>query len=111
MNTPIALVIAFLGIFWSQEAPSVRAAAGDAPETAVGQSVEAEPLPAVSPVQGASGLPQRAPPPRTLREFWPVFAGFAAAWIGIVAYTLSFGRRLRRVGDELGRLDGNRSNP
>ena len=43
------------------------------------------------------GIPQRAPEPRTMREFWPVFLGFAATWLAIVAYVLHAGSRIGRA--------------
>ena len=78
-----------MAIAWGQELPITAPidTAGTAPDAAV----------AGAPAQVASGLPARAPWPRTLVEFWPVFAGFAVSWLGIVAYTLTFGRRIRRV--------------
>jgi CcmD family protein len=72
-------------------------------EIAVTQGAAERPAPVASQLPG-TGLPQRAPPPRTLRAFWPVFAGFAVTWVGIVIYTLTFSGRLRRVGDEIGRF-------
>ena len=59
-------------------------------------------VPAASPGQG---LPIRIPPPRTLQDFWPVFAGFAATWLVIAGYTLSFNRRIRRVSAAIGSLE------
>ena len=55
--------------------------------------------------QQPSGLPQRAPDPRTLRELWPVFAGFTVAWLGILAYVLSVGGRFSRLSREVAEID------
>jgi CcmD family protein len=45
----------------------------------------------------ATGLPTRAPEPRTMEAYWPFFAAFALSWIGIAAYFLSLGRRSTRI--------------
>lgn len=60
---------------------------------------------AMSDAQVISGLPARAPDPRTLHEFWPVFVFFAASWIGITGYVLTFSRRMRKVADSLGGIE------
>lgn len=52
-----------------------------------------------------SGLPPRAPVPRTLREFWPVFVLLALAWIGIVGYLLRCGAAFGRIVEGVRRLD------
>ncbi|MQA90827.1 MAG: hypothetical protein GEU90_11400 [Gemmatimonas sp.] len=62
------------------------------------------PTDAAAAVQGSTGLPQRAPDPRTLEAYWPVFAVFALTWIAIVGYWLTFGRRVLRIADELGEI-------
>lgn len=51
------------------------------------------------------GLPIRTPPPRTLHDFWPMFVVFAATWLVIAGYTLTFNRRLRKVTRALGELE------
>jgi CcmD family protein len=51
--------------------------------------------------QPGSGLPEQAPPPRTLHEFWPVFAVIALVWIGIVGYLLRSGAALGRIARRL----------
>ncbi|HEX8213556.1 MAG TPA: hypothetical protein VF584_25525 [Longimicrobium sp.] len=65
----------------------------------------AERQPAVPYARQGSGLPQQAPPPRTLREFWPVFALIVLVWIGIVGYLLRSGAALGRVARGIRRLD------
>jgi CcmD family protein len=55
--------------------------------------------------QTPSGLPVRPPDPRTLREFWPVFVGFAVTWVGLVGYLLTFGGRMKRVGEAMKSLE------
>lgn len=52
-------------------------------------------------VSSSQALPQRTPEPRTLHAFWPVFAGFALTWIGIMVYLLSFTGRLKRLEDAM----------
>lgn len=44
-------------------------------------------------------------PPRTLRAYWHVFVAFAVAWALIFGYTLSLGRRFRRLEDQLTGLE------
>jgi CcmD family protein len=48
-----------------------------------------------------SGLPQRVPVPRTMAAHWPVFALFAASWIGIAGFLLVTGRRTSRLTSRL----------
>ncbi|MDP9347602.1 MAG: CcmD family protein [Gemmatimonadota bacterium] len=52
------------------------------------------------------GLPQRAAPPRTLRDHWHVFVAFALAWVLLFGYVVSLGRRFARVERDLRRLGG-----
>lgn len=52
-------------------------------------------------VEPGSALPQRAAPPRTLREYTHVFAAFALAWILLFGYVVSLGRRWSAVEREL----------
>jgi len=59
---------------------------------------------AVAQARVPSGLPAREAPPRTLEAFWPVFVGFVLSWLGIVAYLLTFGRRLTRNSEVLAPL-------
>lgn len=40
----------------------------------------------------SSGLPQRAAPPRTMADKWPVFVAFAVTWMGIIGYFLQGNR-------------------
>jgi CcmD family protein len=52
-------------------------------------------------VEPGAGLPQRAAPPRTLRDYTHVFAAFAVAWILLFGYVVSLGRRWSAVEREL----------
>lgn len=52
-------------------------------------------------VESGSGLPQRAAPPRTLRDYAHVFAAFAIAWLLLFGYVVSLGWRWARVEREL----------
>lgn len=52
-------------------------------------------------VEPSAGLPQRAAPPRTLRDYTHVFAAFALAWILLFGYVVSLGRRWSAVEREL----------
>lgn len=58
-----------------------------------------------------SGLPERLPPPRTMRDYWPVFALFSVVWLGIVGYVLTFNGRLKRMASRLGGLPGGEGTP
>ena len=44
-----------------------------------------------------SGLPRRAPEPRTMAAYWPVFLVLSVTWIGFVGYMLLLGRRSSRL--------------
>ena len=44
------------------------------------------------------------PPPRTLRAYWHVFAAFTLAWALIFGYTVSLGRRFRRLEEQVDAL-------
>lgn len=52
-------------------------------------------------VEPEAGLPQRAAPPRTLRDYTHVFVAFAVAWILLFGYVVSLGRRWSAVEREL----------
>jgi CcmD family protein len=111
MSSPasIARILLALLVFtaagWSLEStPTANAAA---PPAAAVQAPQVEPPVAA---QGSSGLPQRAPDPRTLEEYWPIFAAFVLTWIAIMGYFLTFGRRVSRIADELGEIVGSSRN-
>jgi CcmD family protein len=53
-----------------------------------------------------SGLPQAAPPPRTLRAHWHVFVAFASAWGLLFAYAIYLGRRFGGLEAQIRRLEG-----
>ena len=61
-----------------------------------------------APAQGSSGLPQRAAPPRTLRDYTHVFVAFALAWLLLFGYALSLGRKFARIEREMETLRGGR---
>jgi CcmD family protein len=46
-------------------------------------------------------LPVRPVPPRTLQDYWHVFATFALAWILLFGYVLRIGRHFARVEREI----------
>lgn len=54
--------------------------------------------------QTASGLPERAQPPRTLRAYWHLFIAFAVTWVLVFGYALTIGRRFSRLEEELRRV-------
>lgn len=64
-----------------------------------------------APAPAATGLPQRAPDPRTLHEFWPVFLAFSVSWAGIVAYLLTVGGAYGRTARTVQQLGEGRSAP
>jgi hypothetical protein len=64
-----------------------------------------ESQPAVSQPRQGSGLPQQAPTPRTMREFWPVFVLLSLGWIGIVGYLLRCGAVFGRIAEGVRHLD------
>jgi CcmD family protein len=57
-------------------------------------------------VQTSSGLPEVAPPPRTLRAYWHVFAAFAVAFTLLFGYALVLGRRFGALERQVERLEG-----
>lgn len=54
----------------------------------------------------SSGLPQVAPPPRTLRAHWHVFVAFAVAWGLLFGYALLLARRSAALEEQVKRLEG-----
>ena len=73
---------------------------GPGPQSAVAADVVAtQEAPAAVDQSGGMefGLPERTPPPRTLRDQWPVFVVLSLFWLAIVGYVLTFNSRLRRL--------------
>ena len=88
-------------------APPAPAQGPDTPVSSADSGVAA-PLPAAdAPAEpfAGTGLPEAAPPPRTLRAHWHVFVAFALAWILLFGYALVLGRRFRAVEREVRRLE------
>lgn len=54
-----------------------------------------------APVGGASALPAREAPPRSLRAYWHVFIAFAIAWVLLFGYVVLIARRSRRLEEQL----------
>jgi CcmD family protein len=54
---------------------------------------------------GTRALPRTDAPPRTLRAYWHLFAAFTIAWLLVFGYSLSLGRRFRRLEEQLDRLE------
>lgn len=65
-------------------------------------AVSADPAADAAPY--TTGLPERTPPPATLRAYWHLFLAFAAAWLLLFGYALSIGRRFRALEEEVRRL-------
>ncbi|HEV2148882.1 MAG TPA: CcmD family protein [Longimicrobiaceae bacterium] len=81
---------------------SLRAQEPSYAAPAAAAQAPADPAPSVqAPPQTSTGLPQRAAPPRTLRDYTHVFAAFAIAWLLLFGYVVSIGRRWARVEQEL----------
>ena len=80
--------------------PATRASAQDAAPAPATVAATTQP--------GASALPgeQAAAPPRTLRAYWHVFVAFALAWLFILGYALSLGRRFRNLERDVDALRG-----
>jgi CcmD family protein len=74
-------------------APAAQAPGGTAPDPSASLQTRS--------VGSSAGLPQRAAPPRTLRDYTHVFAAFALAWILLFGYVVSLGRRWSAVEREL----------
>ncbi len=91
---------------------AAHAGTAQAPDSALVDAPAASPVgePAAGttplPTQTGSGRPPRRPPPRTLQAFWPVFAAFTLAWLGLVGYMLTFNGRLKRVAEGLDQVEG-----
>jgi CcmD family protein len=77
----------------SSAAPAAQAPGGTAPDPSASLQTRS--------VEPSAGLPQRAAPPRTLRDYTHVFAAFALAWILLFGYVVSLGRRWSAVEREL----------
>jgi CcmD family protein len=56
--------------------------------------------------QTSSGLPEVAPPPRTLRAYWHVFIAFGLAWTLLFGYAIVLGRRFGALERQVKRLEG-----
>ncbi len=74
-------------------APAAQTPGGTAPDPSASLQTRS--------VQPESGLPQREAPPRSMRDYTHVFAAFAIAWILILGYVVSLGRRWAAVEREL----------
>jgi CcmD family protein len=94
---PPLLVLAFLAAL----AAAAPALSGQSPPAPSEERVEAGTTP-----EAASGLPERAAPPRTLRAYWHVFVAFAVAWVLLFGYTVALGRRFARIERELESMGG-----
>jgi CcmD family protein len=92
------LVLAPAGVRAQESSAAAPAPAAQAPGgTAADPSASLQ----TRTVESSSGLPQRAAPPRTLRDYTHVFAAFAIAWLLLFGYVVSLGRRWSAVEREL----------
>ena len=95
----VVLAAAVSGFAPRQAPPSVGAAPSAEQAPAVPTAGDAGTEAGAGMETSGSGLPRRAPPPRTMKDQWPVFAMLAVSWIGIVVYLLVIGRRSRRLAE------------
>ena len=97
---PLIVLAMVVSGFTPQEPSPPVGSERDAARTAPAQA-PAEARVGEAPAAGTvtSGLPRRAPEPRTMKAQWPVFALLAVSWVGIVAYLLVIGRRSRRIAE------------
>ena len=102
----LALGLAVLGPMDARGQAAPAATSLDS--TAAGVQAPA-PQAAVSQAPLGSGLPRQAPPPRTLRAFWPVFALLGLGWIGMIAYLLRAGAVFGRIVEGVRRLGPDRA--
>jgi len=95
----VLLALSPVGLRAQEASPGAPTPGAQAPE---GAPASGYPSIGVHGVQGqATGLPQRAAPPRTLRDYAFVFTAFAIAWLLLFGYVVSIGRRWSRVEREL----------
>ena len=91
----------------AQEPGAASDAAGVEAASAQTTDVAAEGATIDAPTQPtSSGLPPFAPPPRTLRAYWHVFAAFAVAWGLLFGYAILLARRSGALEEQLKRLEG-----
>jgi len=79
------------------------------PSTAPASAQGAPPATAAAAQPAGSGaLPgdQLSAPPRTLRAYWHVFIAFTLAWLFLLGYALSLGRRFAKLEREVDSLRG-----
>lgn len=105
MRTARRLVISFVVALLALAPAGVRAQEPSSPAPAAqapgGTAADPSASLQTRTVESSSGLPQRAAPPRTLRDYTHVFAAFAFAWILLFGYVVSLGRRWSAVEREL----------
>ena len=106
MRRIITLVCLFALSIGPVAAQETDPAASPATEAAA-PSVDAAPAAG----QGAptAGLPQTAPPPRTLRAYWHLFGAYAIVWTLLFGYVIYLGRRSGALEREVARLEGSGS--
>lgn len=49
--------------------------------------------------------PQRAPLPRTMSAYWPMFGFFALSWAGITVYLLRLGAKAGRIAQRVAEVE------
>lgn len=99
--------LAYTALFLTLATPGAAQVLSDSAGTIQPSTVQAAAQPVAPAVAEAQpqGLPRRAPEPRTLQEFWPVFAIFATVWLGIIVYVLRFGAPLRKITASMSRVE------
>jgi CcmD family protein len=86
----------------AQDAPAYGAQAQTPPAAAADETANTE---ATQALRRTAQNSAPVNPPRTLRAYWHVFVAFAVAWALVFGYTLSLGRRFRRLEDQLTGLE------
>lgn len=107
MTTSTAL-LALSMLLAPLQQPAVPGETGGAADSAA--PVPAMPMERAAVEQGPAptGLPQWAPPPRTMEAHWPVFLLFGITWIAIVGYLMMTARRVSRFAEALRELEARR---
>lgn len=109
----VLLAVTFVGALASAQ-PTLAAAPATDDKTGIAAAVVA-----MAPVaqtaggdgQVPTGLPQRAPEPRTLREFWPMFLALAVGWAFLIGYGVMLTRRHGRVASMIHELEADPKHP
>ena len=84
----------------------VAALGADPAGTPAVEAVAPVGAPAAAQGTPVTGLPDAAPPPRTLRAYWHLFGAYAIVWTLLFGYAVYLGRRTGALEREIARLEG-----